>query len=101
MTLTQSTNDVNLSLHCNSGVEFCSSFSKGDNTPQLKAVFLRPQFFDSPNLGSRFNIMVVLFEQSLRLVAPLRDTANSLNTATNVLQHCVTVILTLSKGITA
>jgi len=101
MKLTHSIHDANLLAprHIEGG--FCSSFSKGDNTPQLKAVFLRPQFFDSPNLGSRFNIMVVLFEQSLRLVAPLRDTANSLNTATNVLQHCVTVILTLSKGITA
>jgi hypothetical protein len=95
MTLTQSTNDVNLSLHCNSGVEFCSSFRLGDNPPQFKAVFLRLPVFNFRRFMEVHIIMVVLFEQSLRLVAPSRDTANSLNAATNVLQFCVTVLPTL------
>jgi len=53
----------------------------GDNSPQSLAVFLCPSFLAQSNFGLCKSIMVVLFEQPLRLVSPSRDIANSLNTA--------------------
>ena len=83
-------------------VGLCNPFSKGDNSPQsLKAVFLCPSFLAQSNFGLCKFIMVVLFEQPLRLVSPLRDIANSLNTAAQCFATLRDGFTTLSKGITA
>lgn len=65
-------------------VGFRSSFITGDNSPQsLRAVFLCLSFFSRCIFALITFIMVVLFGQPLRLVSPVRDTANPLNTAAN------------------
>lgn len=71
-----------LSIPCSRKVEFCSSRRLGDNTPQLKAVFLRLPVLNFHEFMKVHVIMAVLFGQPSRLVAPSRDSANSLNTAT-------------------
>ena len=101
MKLTQLTNDVNLYLHCNSGVGRENPFRQGDNTPLSTVVFLRPQFFDSPNLGSRFNIMMVLFEQPFWLVAPCRGILTSFNTVANTVRSMRDGFTNFRQGITA
>jgi hypothetical protein len=58
-------------------------FRLGDNTPQIKAVFLRPSFLKQCNFASFKFIMMVLFGQSLGLVAPSRGITTPFNTVTN------------------
>jgi hypothetical protein len=77
--LTNSNRVAILCLPCNSGVEFCSSFRQGDNTPTIKSVFLCPPFLDAFKFEVINSILMELFGQPLRLVSPCRDTANSNN----------------------
>jgi hypothetical protein len=58
-------------------------FLLGDNTPIIKSVFLRPSFFASSNLRRLIHIMMVLFGQSLGLVAPSSGITTPFNTVTN------------------
>ena len=76
-------------------------FRTGDNSPQLKAVFLRPQFFDSSILSSRFNIMMVCVRQSLRLVSPVRGILTLAHAVTNTVRSIGVGYPTLRTGITA
>ena len=78
-------------------------FSKGDNSPQsLKAVFLCLSFFNLVEFDIiKLNIMMVLFGQSLGLVAPLRGITTPFNTVTNTVVSMCDGFTTLSKGITA
>lgn len=76
-------------------------FSKGDNSPQSLAVFLRPSFFAYSILSTAFHIMMVLFGQSLGLVAPLRGITTPFNTVTNTVVSSSDGYSILSKGITA
>jgi hypothetical protein len=61
-------------------------FRTGDNTPQIKAVFLRPSFLEQCNFASFKFIMMVLFGQSLGLVAPVRGILTPFNTVTNTVR---------------
>jgi hypothetical protein len=102
MSLTNHNTTANLSAHCNSGVGFRSLFLRqGDNSPQLLAVFLCPQFSAQLKFEPcEFTIMVAFFGQPLRLVSPCRDTANLINAAANhfaVLRDGFTI---LRQGIT-
>ena len=73
-----------LCLPCNSKVEFCSSFfSIGEKSPLLSVVFLRPSFHTISNCV-RF-IMTGLLGQPSWLTAPMRGTANSLNSVAQCL----------------
>ena len=77
-------------------------FSKGDNSPQSKAVFLCLSFFNLVEFDLiKLNIMMVLFGQSLGLVAPLRGILTPLNTVANTVRSMRDGFTTLSKGITA
>jgi hypothetical protein len=79
-------------------------FRQGDNTPQIKAVFLRPSFFvRAPNWWSvLIHIMMVLFGQSLGLVAPCRGITTPSNTVTNTVVSMRDGFTTLLRqGITA
>ena len=76
-------------------------FSKGDSSPQIKAAFLRPQFFDSSILSRRFNIMMVCVRQSLRLVSPLRGILTLARAVTNTVRSIGVGLTILSKGITS
>jgi hypothetical protein len=74
--------------------------SKGDRTPQSLAVFLCPSFL-KPTLCRLSNIMMGLFGQSLRLVAPLRDIVTPSNPVANAVTSISVGNPILSKGITA
>jgi hypothetical protein len=101
MSLTNPNVTANLSAHCNSGVGLRNSFSKGDNSPQsLKAVFLCLSVLTVHKFMMVLFIMVELFEQPLWLVSPLRDIANSLNSASQCFATLRDGFTTLSKGIT-
>jgi hypothetical protein len=54
-------------------------FIQGDNSPQSLAVFLRPSFTELFGI----HIMMVLFGQSLGLVAPCSGITTPFNTVTN------------------
>lgn len=101
MKLTGINTMTNLSMHCNNGVGFSKPRSKGDNTPIIKSVFLCLPFLAQRKFALCNSIMTVLFWQPLRLVAPLRDIANQLNTVTRFLAKSSDGFTTLSKGITA
>ncbi len=81
-------------------VGICNPRYKGDNTPQLKAVFLCLPFFKSNMLDFVF-IMTALFWRPLRSVVPLCDIANQLNAVTRLFAKSSDGFTTLSKGITA
>jgi hypothetical protein len=101
MHLTKSTTPTTMIAPRNE-VEFCSSFSKGDNSPQsLKAVFLCLSILNVHKFMKVHIIMVELLEQPLGLVSPLRDTANSLNSAAQCFAALRDGYSILSKGITA
>ena len=100
MKLTQSTNDAILSVRCSSSVGRSNPFRTGDNTPQLKAVFLRPSFL-KPTFCRLSNIMMVLFGQSLGLVSPVRGITTPFNTVTNTVVSMRDGFTTLRTGITA
>ncbi len=76
-------------------------FRTGDNTPQIKAVFLRPSFLEQCNFASFKFIMMVLFGQSLGLVAPVRGILTPFNTVTNTVRSMRDGFPTLRTGITA
>ncbi len=100
MKLTNNNTMTNLPAPHNE-VGFCSSFRIGDNTPQDLAVFLCLPFLDAPNFWAIKSIMTVLFEQPLRLVVPIHDTANSLNTVTKCFAALRDGLTTQRIGITA
>ncbi len=102
MTLTKNKHTAILNALRNIEVGRENPFSNGDNTPQLKAVFFCPSFFDSPILDSRFNIMMGLFGQSLGLVVPLRGILTPFNSVANTVRSIgVGFIKLQSNGITA
>jgi hypothetical protein len=76
-------------------------FSIGDNTPQIKAVFLRPSFLAQRKFASCKFIMMVLFGQSLGLVAPMRGITTPFNTVTNTVVSIGGGYSILSIGITS
>jgi hypothetical protein len=78
-----------------------SFFSKGDNTPIIKSVFLCLPFLGQSNFGRFKSIMTALFGQPFWLVVPLHDTANPLNAVTRFLAVLRDGLTILSKGITA
>jgi isopenicillin N synthase-like dioxygenase len=83
MQLTANTYHAILCSPCKSKVGFRSLFLRqGDNSPQLKAVFLRLQFFNFLKFEKSYITMVAFFGR-LRSVSPCRDTANLINAATN------------------
>lgn len=99
--LTNHNTMTNLPAPRNIEVGICNPRRLGDNTPQLKAVFLRLPIFNFLKSERVHIIMVVLFEQPLRLVAPSRDIANSLNTAAQCFATLRDGLTTLRLGITA
>ena len=101
MSLTNHNTPANLSTHCNSGVGICNPRINGDNTPQKLAVFLCLPFVNRFYFEQIIFIMAVLFEQSLWLVAPLSDIANSFNTVTRLFAKSSDGFTTLINGITA
>ncbi len=82
-------------------VGFSKPRRHGDNTPQLKAVFLRLPFLRCPEISGHLFIMTVLFGQPLWLVAPCRDIANPFNTATRFLAKSSDGFTHFRHGITA
>jgi hypothetical protein len=101
MTLTKHNSTANLTAPQHE-VGFCGSFfSKGDNTPIIKSVFLCLPFLAQSNFGLCKFIMTALFGQPLRLVVPLHDTANSNNAVTRFFAVSSDGFTTLSKGIAA
>ena len=86
---------TNYELGCGSPVR------QGDKTPQSKAVFFCPSFFHAPNLGRAIHIMMGLFGQPLRLVAPCRGTSTPFNPVTNIVEDIDDGFTTLRQGITA
>jgi hypothetical protein len=95
LTNPQSTANIAPPRHIEGG---CGNpFSKGDNTPQIKAVFLCLSFYANWHI----HIMMVLFGQSLGLVAPLRGITTPFNTVTNTVVSMRDGLTILSKGITA
>jgi hypothetical protein len=90
-----------ITTHCKSSVGFSGSDYKGDNTPQLKAVFLCLPFFTKLNFQRSYSIMTALFWQPFRLVVPLYDTANQLNAVTRFLAVLRDGFILQNKGITA
>jgi hypothetical protein len=98
MHLTKSTTRTTMTAPRNIEVGRGNPFSNGDNTPQSLAVFLCLSVFDRPNLGSRFNIMMGLFGQSLRLVVPLRGISTPCNSVTNTVESIGVGYPTFSNG---
>ena len=101
MKLTPISTSDNITTHCKSSVGCGNPFRKGDNTPQSLAVFLCPSFFHGSLLSRVIHIMMVLFGQSLGLVAPCRGITTSFNTITNTVVSISGGYPTQSKGITA
>ena len=86
----------------NIGGGFRSLFSKGDNSPQsLKAVFLYLSVFNWCIFAPITFIMVVLFGQSLGLVAPSRGILTPFNTVTNTVRSIGGGYSILILGITS
>lgn len=101
MTLTKDNSTANLSAPRNIEVGICNPRSIGDDTPIIKSVFLCLPFFTFLNFQGRNSIMTVLFEQPLRLVVPIDDIANSLNTVTRLFAKSCDGFTTQTIGITA
>ncbi|MDD5216264.1 MAG: hypothetical protein PHQ03_12125 [Methylococcales bacterium] len=97
--LTHDNSTANLSAPRNIEVGICNPRSNGDNTPHNLAVFLRLSFCNPFIFEQIIFIMVVLLEQSLWLVAPLRDIANSFNTTAQCFATLFGGFTTLSNGI--
>jgi hypothetical protein len=77
-------------------------FRLGDNTPQSLAVFLRLSFFNLVEFDRiKLNIMMVLFGQSLRLVAPSRGISTPFNTVANTVESIGDGFTHFRLGITA
>ncbi len=101
MQLTYSNTEANITTHCNSSVGRENPFRLGDNTPQSLAVFLRLSFLHGSLLSFVIHIMMVLFGQSLGLVAPSRGILTSFNTVTNTVRSIGGGFTNLRLGITA
>jgi hypothetical protein len=101
MRLTYSNTEANITTHCNSSVGRGNPFRLGDNTPPLLAVFLRPSFLHSSLFSHVIHIMMVLFGQSLGLVAPSRGISTPYNTVTNIVENISDGFTNLRLGITA
>ena len=99
MNLTHHNNQTKMTASRNIEVGICNPRSNGDNTPHNLAVFLRLSFCNPFIFEQIIFIMVVLLEQSLWLVAPLRDIANSSNTAAQCFATLFGGFTTLSNGI--
>jgi hypothetical protein len=74
-----------IATYCKSSHGRENPFRTGDNTPQLLAVFLCLSFL-KPTLCRLSNIMMVLFGQSLWLVAPVRGILTPRHTVTNTVR---------------
>lgn len=101
MQLTYSNTEANITTHCNSSAGRGNPFRLGDNTPQSLAVFLRLSFFHGSLLSRVIHIMMVLFGQSLGLVAPSRGISTPFNTVTNIVENTGDGFTNLRLGITA
>ena len=102
MNLTGIITMTNLPAPQNIEVGFSGSFfSKGDNTPIIKSVFLCLPFLGLLNFEPFKSIMTALFGQPFWLVVPVRDTANPLNAVTRFLAVLRDGFTTLRTGITA
>lgn len=101
MKLTPTSKSNNIATHCKSSVGRENPFRQGFNKPQSLAVFLRLSVMDSPILGNLFNIMMVLFGQSLGLVAPCRGILTPLNTVANTVRSISDGFTNQRQGITA
>ena len=102
MKLTPTSKSNNITTHRKSSAGRGNPFSKGFNKPQiLIAVFLCSSFLHSSLLSCVIHIMMVLFGQSLGLVAPLRGISTPLNTVTNIVENTGDGYPTQSKGITS
>lgn len=100
MHLTKTTTPTKMTAPRNIEGGLRNPFSKGDNPPQsLKAVFLCLSVFGFLKFREANIIMVELLEQPLWLVSPLRDIANSLNSASQCFATLCDGFTTLSKGI--
>lgn len=73
----------------------------GDKTPQSLAVFLCLSFLGVPNFWATKSIMMGLFGQSLRLVAPVRGITTPLSPVANTVVSIGVGYPTFRTGITA
>jgi hypothetical protein len=99
-TLTHHNTPARITTYCKSSRGCGNPFRLGDNTPQLLAVFFCPSFL-KPALCRLSNIMMVLFGQSLGLVAPSRGITTPFNTVTNTVVSIGVGYSILRLGITA
>ncbi len=76
-------------------------FRQGDNTPQIEAVFLCLSFFNRLKFKLVKFTMMVLFGQSLGLVAPCRGITTPFNTVANTVVSSSDGFTHFRQGITA
>ena len=102
MNLTHHHTPAKMTPYCKSSRGFSSSFFRqGDNTPIIKSVFLCQKFTHLTNLLSELFIMMALLGQPFWMVAPCRDSANSLNAVTRFLAGLRVGFTHFRQGITA